>query len=84
MLVSSVYCQLQTRSGMVLEGSSDAHGVIVFETTEALSIALIHEFWPDQYSFFEITNPEKNYFEFKIEPRIVDMEFNNLNLTDWR
>ncbi|MDJ1479587.1 MULTISPECIES: hypothetical protein [Xanthocytophaga] len=80
MVVRSVYCQLQTRSGMVLEGSSDAHGVIVFDTAEPLSIALIHEFWPDRYSVFEIANPEENYFEFTIEPRIVDVEFSDLTL----
>ncbi len=63
---------------------ADDYGLIHFGKFKVDKISLIHEFWPDRFSVFTISDPTANYFEFSIEKWIVDVEFDNfvLLLTD--
>lgn len=77
MVLSYVYCKVQTPQGE-MEGESDNRGAIRFEATGISTISLIHQIWPDRFSVFPIDDPTLNYFEFTIDPRIVEVAFNNL------
>lgn len=79
MVLSHIYCRMKTANG-ILEGESDRSGRIAFEPATIQAISLIHAFWPDRFSVFEVTHPEHNYFEFTIHPKIAEVEFNNLVL----
>lgn len=79
MVLSNVLCQLQTPDTL-LRGESNQNGDIVFPKVPVIGIALLHEFWPDRPSAFPVEQPEHNYFEFTIDPRIVEIDFNGLIL----
>ncbi len=79
-MLNPIYCEIQTPNGP-LQAQSDSAGRIPFETASVQSIALIHGYWPDRYSRFEVTTPSANYFEFTIAPHIMDVEFHDLTLT---
>jgi hypothetical protein len=64
----------------VYRGETDDSGSVVFPGHEGLShLSLMHGYWPDRYSVFSVKGQE-NYFTFKIESWIVDVEFNNIIL----
>jgi hypothetical protein len=64
----------------VLQKRSDQKGTMTFEKHHIEKISLIHEFWPDRFSVFDVDDPAKDYFEFSIEPWIADVEFKNFVL----
>ncbi len=64
----------------VLRNKCDQKGTMTFDKHPLEKISLIHEFWPDRFSIFDIDDSAKNYFEFSIEPWIVDVEFKNFVL----
>ncbi|PWT99548.1 MAG: hypothetical protein C5B52_10505 [Bacteroidetes bacterium] len=65
--------QLQTNPG----------GIAVFPLQKVDSIYLLFQFCPDRYSSFAVPD-NKNYFEFKLEPSIAEVFFEEfiLSLTD--
>lgn len=77
MVLSYAYCRVQTPQGE-MEGESDNRGAIRFEATAVSNISLIHQIWPDRFSEFPVDDPSFNYFEFNIDPRIVEVAFDNL------
>jgi hypothetical protein len=58
----------------------DARGEIHFADNEVSVITLAFEFCPERFTFFPVTDKEKNYFEFRPEPRIMEVFFNNFPL----
>lgn len=74
-----VECQIKTDKG-TQEGRSDEKGRITFDPAVVQAISLIHVLWSDRLSVFEVAQPSDTYFEFTIDPHIVDVEFNNLVL----
>jgi hypothetical protein len=60
--------------------STDAGGEIHFPGNEASVITLAFEFCPERFTFFPIENKEHNYFEFHLEPWIMEVFFNGFPL----
>ena len=58
----------------------DAKGEIHFPGEDAAVITLAFEFCPERFTFFPIANKEHNYFEFRLEPWIMEVFFNNFRL----
>lgn len=79
MVLPYIYAQVQTAKGM-LEGKCNQEGYIRFDKAVPQRISLIHEFWPDRFSIFEIAPSDNNWFEFSIDPHIVEIDFNGLVL----
>jgi hypothetical protein len=79
MVLRNIFCRVQTPDGE-LEGETNQYGEITFNKTPVDQISLIHEFWPDRFSDFTVTEKDHNYFEFRIERWIVEVAFKNLVL----
>lgn len=59
-----------------LDTETDESGVAKFEgCTHAEKVSLTHSFFPDRAVVFTIKDPEANYFEYKLEPSIVQTDF---------
>ena len=80
MVLPYIYASVQTTSGNILEGQCDQEGYVRFDKAVPQHISLIHQFWPDRFSVFDIEPGENNWFEFSIDPHIVDIDFNGLVL----
>lgn len=80
MVLPYVLCRVETLQDSVLQGQSDGEGYIVFEKVPVKSIALLHQLWPDRPSVFPISEPGNNHFEFAIDPRIIEVDFNGVVL----
>jgi hypothetical protein len=78
-LLRNVYGSVKSGEN-VYRGATDQSGIMNFEKCKVEQISLIHEFWPDRFSIFDIDDADKNYFEFGIEPWIVDIQFDNFVL----
>ncbi|MFT3909876.1 MAG: hypothetical protein QM737_10655 [Ferruginibacter sp.] len=63
-----------------LEALSDKEGFISFPKQPIDSIILLFEFAAEKAAVFTITNKEENFFEFKFDPSILDVVFENLSL----
>ena len=79
MVLGNIYGRIKSEKG-ILEGSSDKKGRLTFEPAPVQAISLIHAYWPDRFSVFQVAHPEHNYFEFTINPKIAEVEFHNLVL----
>jgi hypothetical protein len=65
------------------EGSwqgADQKGEIVFDDQAVSVISLVFEFCPERFTFFPIENKEHNYFEFRLEPWVMEVFFKNFQL----
>jgi len=60
--------------------SPDAKGEMHFPLNEANVITLAFEFCPERFTFFPVENKDHNYFEFRLEPWIMEIFFNNFPL----
>ncbi|MES1219755.1 MAG: hypothetical protein ABUT20_29915 [Bacteroidota bacterium] len=83
MLQSHVYCMLKPgddKDGMMTNKSGEAK----LSFKKADSVSLIFEFVPERISTFPLTSKKHNYFEFKFQPWIFEVYFENfsLNITD--
>ena len=58
----------------------DTKGEMHFPENEAKVITLVCEFCPERFTFFPVENKELNYFEFRLEPWIMEVFFNNFPL----
>jgi hypothetical protein len=58
----------------------DAGGEIQFPHQDISVISLVFEFCPERFTFFPAGNKEHNYFEFRLEPWIMEVFFNNFQL----
>lgn len=64
----------------LVEQTTDSEGIIQISKQPVDSIALIFRLCPDRYSTFYIPDSSANYFEFRIEPWIAEVFFNNFVL----
>jgi hypothetical protein len=55
-------------------------GEIHFPGQDIKTITLVLEFCPERFTFFPKENKEHNYFEFRLEPWIMEVFFNNFQL----
>jgi hypothetical protein len=60
---------------------ADAGGMIHFARSGADSIGLVHEMFSDRICYFDISKSTDNYFEFSIEPWIMNIYCDNLLLS---
>jgi hypothetical protein len=67
--------------GVADTSEADENGMIHFNRSRADSIGLVHEMFSDRICYFDISKSDDNYFEFGIEPWIMDIYCNNLMLT---
>lgn len=74
-----VSCCIVTEDGLIRK-KTDELGVAHFPKKKVDSILLIHLLFPDRTSIFKITDSSHNYFEFAVNPSIVNVHFNNLIL----
>ncbi|UFH55589.1 hypothetical protein [Spirosoma sp. KNUC1025] len=63
---------------------ADSDGKATFSKSTAEAISLRFELCPDRYSVFTVANKAHNYFEFRFEPWIAEVFFDNVayKLTD--
>ncbi len=77
--LSSVYAIVKSGNKQ-LEGLTNKSGEITFPGQPVDSIVLLFEFAPEKTAVFAFTNKEDNYFEFRFEPWVLDVVFDNLSL----
>jgi hypothetical protein len=58
----------------------DKRGEIHFDVRDASSITLVFEFCPERFSTFPVTTTESNYFEFRLEPWVMEVFFSQFPL----
>jgi len=58
----------------------DTKGEMHFPENEAEIITLAFEFSPERFTFFPVPNKEHNYFEFRLEPWVMEVFFNKFPL----
>lgn len=78
--ISQVYAIVKSGNKR-LEALSDEQGEIHFPKQPVDSIVLVFEFCTERAAVFAFTNKADNYFEFRFEPWIMDVFFENLALT---
>ncbi|WP_461044753.1 hypothetical protein [Spirosoma harenae] len=76
------YVSFATKNGNdVQRAMTNADGQARFSKQPIDAISLRFELCPDRYSVFAITNKAHNDFEFRFEPWIVDVFFENVSYT---
>ena len=78
MILSYSDVSLKTPAG-ILHQSTNSHGEIRFAKTNATEIALLFRLCPDRETVFTV-NKDHNYFEFRLEPWIAEVFFDNFQL----
>jgi len=78
MILSYSDVTLKTPSG-ILQKSTDSHGEITFPQKNATEIGLLFRLCPDRESVFAL-NKDHNYFEFRLEPWIAEVFFQDFTL----
>ena len=79
MILSYSDATIKTPGG-ILSKSTDSHGEIKFPKKGATEISLLFRLCPDRESVFTV-NKGHNYFEFRLEPWIAEVFFENFSLT---
>lgn len=72
--------RIHTKHG-IKDKFTDARGTVVIGRQPVQKIELMFELCPDRFSSFVISDQRLNHFEFKLEPWITDIFFENLTLT---
>ena len=73
-----VYARI-TGGGKVQEAMANEDGLIKFEKQPIATIELIFQFCPEKTSIFKINQAQHNYFEFKFEPWMMEIFFDNFS-----
>ncbi|MEO6288557.1 MAG: hypothetical protein ABIO76_01480 [Ginsengibacter sp.] len=76
--LSGVYAIVN--SGNVKLESMSEGGLIRFPRQPVDSIVLLFEFCAEKTAVFAFTNKAENYFEFRLDPSIMDVYFENVSL----
>lgn len=71
--------RIHTDTG-VIEGETDEKGLFTIPRQPVKKIELLFELCPERFSSFIITNTNHTYFEFRFEPWIADVYFDNVVL----
>ncbi|MDB5204936.1 MAG: hypothetical protein JWR72_11 [Flavisolibacter sp.] len=74
-----MHCKI-TGGGKEQEGAADEKGVIEFTVQPIETIELSFEFCPEKKSVFTIESKGHHVFEFRIEPWLMDVFFQNFRL----
>jgi len=80
MLLSYVYARIHSQEG-VIEKRSDSHGYIVVPKQPITKIELLFELCPERFSTFVLDDSMPNNFEFRFEPWIAEVFFEDITLT---
>ena len=80
MLLSYVYARIYTAAGIV-EKRTDHEGYAIIPKQPITKIELLFELCPDRLSTFLVTDGRNNNFEFRFEPWIAEVFFENIVLT---
>jgi hypothetical protein len=78
-LASHVFFSLQKGETGSWQQTNRA-GIVQFAPQPVASISAVFEFVPERFSHFTIENPEHNYFEFRLEPWIMEVFFDGFVL----
>lgn len=77
--LSGVYAVIKSND-KEFEAVSNSNGEISFPKVPVDSITLRFEFCPEKKSVFTFIKKDDNYFEFRFEPTIMDINFENVAL----
>jgi hypothetical protein len=77
LLLQNVFAEVKCGGSVYRDGSNE-EGQVVFEGCKPSRISLIHPYFSERFSEFEVTQPDADYFEFTIEPWIADVAFDGL------
>ncbi|GGB80885.1 hypothetical protein [Dyadobacter sediminis] len=61
-------------------GKTDAKGYVKLPKVKAGNLEVFFSFTPERFSAFQV-NPEDNYFEFQVEPWIMELFVKDMSLT---
>ncbi|TXJ27064.1 MAG: hypothetical protein E6Q24_09060 [Chitinophagaceae bacterium] len=78
-IFSATQVRVHTDSG-IIEGVTDNKGFFTIPRQPVKKIELLFELCPERFSSFTITNSNHTYFEFRFEPWITEVYFNNVIL----
>jgi hypothetical protein len=79
MILSYMACRLSGKDfSDTLEANSE--GAMHSDRRAADSIGLVHQLFSDRICYFDISKSTDNYFEFTIDPTIMNIYCNNLSL----
>lgn len=76
-LLHYVECAIKNGAD-VRRNETNTDGLARFSESTAEAISLRFQLCPDRYSVFTIDKPDHNYFEFRFEPWIVEVFFENI------
>ncbi|MBN8822809.1 MULTISPECIES: hypothetical protein [unclassified Spirosoma] len=65
----------------IQQGTTNANGQVHFNKHPVDALMLQFEFCPERFSIFQVAHKEHNDFEFRFEPWLMDVFFENLSLT---
>ena len=75
------YTEVTIKTGdKVLRQTTDSHGEVHFPKQSVTIISLLFRLCPDRASVFNIENSRNNYFEFRLEPWMAEIFFENFSL----
>jgi hypothetical protein len=79
MMLRHVYCLIDG-GGKQQKDVSGEDGSVTFNRQAIDSITLVFEFCPEKKTVIGIPAKDHNYFEFRFEPWILDVNFENFRL----
>ncbi len=79
-LLRYMHCKI-SGGGKEQEGAADEKGLIEFTAQPIETIGLSFEFCPEKKSVFTVESTDHHVFEFKPEPWLMDVFFENFRLT---
>jgi hypothetical protein len=79
-LLPYMHCKIKG-SGKEQEGIANEKGIVEFTAQPVEIIEIFFEFCPEKKSVFTIDSKEQHDFEFRIEPWLMDVLFQNFSLT---
>ncbi len=78
-ILRHITVRLHTRHG-IKDKFTDAQGTVLIERQPLQKIELMFELYPDRFSCFDIGDQRLSHFEFRFEPWITDIFFENLTI----
>lgn len=79
-LLPYLECTLKNNTG-AQRGRSDGEGMVQFPKQPVGSISLLFRLCPDRHSEFAALDSTHNFFEFRLEPWVAEVFFENTSLT---
>lgn len=78
-LLPYTYVKLYT-AREIIEKKTNSEGIVTIPRQEIKKIELLFELCPDRFSTFIISSTKQNHFEFRFEPWIAEVFFENIIL----